>query len=1694
MPNSTLSFASSSSFRDVLMAKNLSTYSVTGVYTPPAGPLNYEIILNQSPVVDSPNDLIANDPYADNLYPLNQYGPDGGYDKTIGFNGPLLPVIPNQGPYSPLQSPILNSGGLYLNILPTSPLIQNKFIPITGNYQYSVNIGDIQNNNKLFLPYVYDNTVTPATYISSLYSPYEILISNDPTGSDGKLSNDSYLAKIGAKQLNFLFQERINFEIYQNSVGLVNLQSLSDPFEASLLASGQEPLIYRNWRITVPESPVVQAVDFATRIAGAYWPVSFIPGDYFDENTKGGLETQQTSTALNVTNQLTGGFLGPILNIKRNPSQVFLANTGNGQRSVLFNNLELNRYQPGYKKDFGGILGVAQAVVNLAASLINPNGTLSGGYYVGSTNSEPSTITSPSEAIPVNPYGEQVETPVYGPSEIGILFEGNQNNLNFGFAGKSMTDGGGIDGGLVWVSPKYKSNAGYKAVPGGGVGSRDEQFNEISSNYQKAESTSIDFKENSILDNTQRLIDSADNVSGINRLKHVGNAINQVSKVFNDGYKEMTKGSMVLSYKDNTDGSQKGMEYCRVFTKDTPYYTYADLQKTDGITTSGRRFTYSVLDNTYNLNIAPLKGVDSTNIIPDNSNGKGGHVKKYMFSIENLAWRTSSKPGYTYDDLPVCERGPNGGRIMWFPPYGLTFNDTSQAEWGQAVFLGRPEPIYTYKSTSRTGSLSWKIIVDHPSVMNTIVEKQLKGASKERIESIIDSFFAGCVKYDIYELAIKFNTLSVNDLYTYQEILSNPRLTDVETLSQINKEIPKAPSDNSGTAAADVSNNNQQTQTEPDSSIKDFENNYLDFAFYFENDIPGKNPDTTTSAKYDDIYGTYTSASNIEKYKKNANSVFKSDDVNINVSDFFESVVKGNYKKIAEGEKNFITDAYDILSKGLGTITITMEGSASAVASVGYNKKLSDRRIDSIKTFLKTKTIGTKNLGEFFDKELIKIVNETGNGEEIVIPKTNIETGANGTTGTTTDSGTGTDVNCRDNQVPSKPGVPSNTQNKNIAQIYSTTAMACRRVKVKSITVTPNQTTTTTTTARPVDVTSTAGNTQTIPVKKPEPQVSIVKKIKEGVSKKILRNLLSECDYFQVIKENSPMLYDSIKEKIKYFNPTFHSMTPEGLNSRLTFLNQCVRPGETIPVISDNKVKSLDAVNTSFGAPPVLVLRIGDFYNTKIIPDNVSFTYDPLVLDMNPEGIGVQPMIANVSLSFKIIGGMGLKEPVDQLQNALSFNYYANTEIYDERATWTEDTSALDKMVVDAIISKQPPVSSVDNISETNSNDDGSTIGEIKTTTPLTPSGETGEMSYMKIMDKLYDDSKTYFTNTFNSMDEIRAKTNYGMLSTVCSVRNFFKGNLYFSNTDYLINVLGKPVYQENIDKLFNMVLEDINNGSNPILVALDEEKFNGESSDTTINIIKVNLTKYVKSLKGTISSDIATIVNSKIGIPLQEFVQTLRKLNFVNTKTDGKILENGSLKIYNLLDGEGFTDLETDYTYFYNAQYDYYSLLTTSDGVYKIIPDKVDETNFDYPSKEDFKSEENKRFYMIVGRIFEDKNKVQDFINKIITPNIKDVKKPKKLSRVFENIVDDLVGLYKDELKNEAKSFEKFKKKSEYQKYINGLDEVLYKKGKPRIINFTTEADPQQAQKESDLTKLYKGDESKINNFETFDGKIKLN
>ena len=204
MPNSTLSFVSSSSFRDKLMAKNLSIYTVTGfngVITKASPPLNYETTLTESVVVDSPNNLISNSPYPDTFYPLNEFGPDGGYDVSKSLiGGQLLPITPNQGEYSPNQSPLLLGSKLYLQIQVSSPSIQNIFIPMNG-YTQSKDIVDVQINNHFFLPYIYDKTLTPANFVSSIYTPFDVLVNVNPTGNNGPLSNDSYMAKIAMKSL-----------------------------------------------------------------------------------------------------------------------------------------------------------------------------------------------------------------------------------------------------------------------------------------------------------------------------------------------------------------------------------------------------------------------------------------------------------------------------------------------------------------------------------------------------------------------------------------------------------------------------------------------------------------------------------------------------------------------------------------------------------------------------------------------------------------------------------------------------------------------------------------------------------------------------------------------------------------------------------------------------------------------------------------------------------------------------------------------------------------------------------------------------------------------------------------------------------------------------------------------------------------------------------------------------------------------------------------------------------------------------------------------------------------------------------------------------------------------------------------------------------------------------------------------------
>ena len=154
--------------------------------------------------------------------------------------------------------------------------------------------------------------------------------------------------------------------------------------------------------------------------------------------------------------------------------------------------------------------------------------------------------------------------------------------------------------------------------------------------------------------------------------------------------------------------------------------------------------------------------------------------------------------------------------------------------------------------------------------------------------------------------------------------------------------------------------------------------------------------------------------------------------------------------------------------------------------------------------------------------------------------------------------------------------------------------------------------------------------------------------------------------FFKMLEENDNVAYNRLVDKVKYFSPAFHSITPEGFNARLTFLQQCTRQGPTTSA-SDMKDSST-ASNLAFGRAPFCVLRLGDFLNTKITIDSVNITYPDMKWDFNPDGIGVQLMMAKVVMSINILGGSDLSAPIKRLQNAVSFNYYANTSIYDNRS------------------------------------------------------------------------------------------------------------------------------------------------------------------------------------------------------------------------------------------------------------------------------------------------------------------------------------------------------------------------------------------------------------------------------------------
>jgi hypothetical protein len=1116
---------------------------------------------------------------------------------------------------------------------------------------------------------------------------------------------------------------------------------------------GKQPLIEGNESITVSSSLLGKGFDFLQTVAGTQLPFSTIPGDYLT-NPRNPINTRPTdvSKGTKVWQDLTG-VLGSIVGIQRRPlpsrkpSDILIEHMGSSSKNRLFDLLSYSKYAPNYtttaRSQMSTGLGkfpsqVAQGFKSLLG-MEAPNS----GAYIGDDR-EKNVKQATTDLFSGRPTRSSYYLTLMYDKVSAELFHNT----------KSIIENGPIGGNLTWISKNRTSKSDIT-----GLG--------------KTKSTDFTFRPDSILNVTQQILDSKPQNGG-DALAHIGHVLDQTSKFFKDGDTYVSRGSGVR-YMDNS-GRDIGVEYARVWTKDRPYFTYGNTMPLYKETTQKpyykggekpfrrtgiRKFDGSVMTNTWNLNMAPMSDGTSNREFPNSSNivkgEKGFYAKKYMLSIENLAWASSTLPGFTVNDLPYSERGPNGGRVMWFPPYDLKVSEQNSAKWEPNTFLGRPEPIYTYQNSERNGTIGFKVIVDHPSILNLLVREHFKSVNETDTDAYINAFFAGAKDIDFYSLIRQYSHLDSDDIKMIQSYLNdNGNPSDIQRFKNgISSTVKDSPD---GTSTQDANKENVKKKLK----------------LVFQNNNPLGEDSNTSTSNYQELVSIISKTNSETSLRYALSKIITGttiddlvDCVNVfgksrlessesgstinKVATDLQSIFTANDTAISDMLSTLETLKTDLDNKNItGDIVILINSTTSKAGDDKSNYQLSVRRSHAIYlTVLDKLKVATKWNFKKLDSQLF------ADGMEVYVYENQFkltELGYEGQTGNliirTTNYGSNANM---DNVDCSKISY----NNKDLVK-YSPLTYGCRASifsveydKTKKVDSPING-----------SVNTKLNPTGTVSSNKTKPTIDVMKRI--------IMKTLSEEFYFKKLEESSPMIYSSLKEKLRYFHPGFHSMTPEGLNSRLTFLQQCLRPGDTIPIkgLSDNS--DINARNTTFGPPPVCVLRVGDFYNSKVIIKDLNIQFEQNVWDLNPEGIGIQPMIADVTMQISFLGGHGLEKPVERLQNALSSNFFANTEMYDERAITTntkmggKDTSDFTREFIQSLSDTLIPPTGLKD-----SNGKGLIEGQhigLFVSSSINGGPEVKSINYKYLVNDLFKETESYFSSYPDMYDNIL--TTYGPILT----------------------------------------------------------------------------------------------------------------------------------------------------------------------------------------------------------------------------------------------------------------------------------------------------------------------------------------
>ena len=797
---------------------------------------------------------------------------------------------------------------------------------------------------------------------------------------------------------------------------------------------------------------------------------------------------------------------------------------------------------------------------------------------------------------------------------------------------------------------------------------------------------------------------------------------------------------------------------------------------TVGMGSGGDRLTkYGVIGYNTNaglVNIAPKNGVD---------------IRNCMFSIENLAWKgmftSANRKKYETNGLSPEQKGPFGGRIMWFPPYDIRFSENVTANWNSTSFIGRGEDIYTYTNTSRDGQLSFKILIDHPAVLDYWKRRNETDTSSnvddvDSPEQELLRFFAGCemltsreqpkeekpsvavdttepkpsVAVDTTEpkpaskaftffvfypndysgqddrgnnLAIPYLLNGVGTQYRYDakngSVRDNP---DMYPWFSLKGQVGGYEVRNSGISVVKtkVSNNNSPLfLTSVFRTYNPTSNEYRlakqigsysgkRIEWYYRVDDKRRNEKLVYSTDYIDTKSFKLNSGGNKDAIRSTFNVDSSTPLYSLTEAYLAFTDDTQAKKTLEGfydEGNVATIKNVINNYGIKEIRVKGWASSHGITiNQARNNDLNKNRRDTALYWLKNCPLlrnrnitytpvnggvgpgpSASNVSDLKPKlyrcaEVTVYINtEKANTAQDIVKEKTTRTALDASKtssvyGATTDmasignNGNTTSFLKGNVEIPDKTRVAkgpllnvnfqNNILNRNYNTVKTESQSYGKNGNTNGVTEVSTDAVKTTTKSYEANVTNLKDHSDN---KGAEIKASV-----ETPSDNTVRRYDNESEFFKGLEMNDPFMRSKITEKIKYFDPAFHSVSPEGFNARLNFLHQCTRQGPTIAGSDLSDAVGVTANNLSFGRSPICVLRIGDFYYTKIVITSMSIDYDPLVWDLNHEGIGVMPMIANVSLSFHFIGGSNLTGPIARLQNALSFNYYANSEVYDDRA------------------------------------------------------------------------------------------------------------------------------------------------------------------------------------------------------------------------------------------------------------------------------------------------------------------------------------------------------------------------------------------------------------------------------------------